>query len=360
MVRRRSPDPPPSGFSAALLRWHRRHGRHDLPWQHPRTPYRVWIAEIMLQQTQVATVIGYYERFLQRFPDVANLAAASLDEVLHRWSGLGYYSRARNLHAAAQRILAEHGGELPHSRAELMALPGIGRSTAAAILALAHDRSEAILDANVRRVLARCFGIGGKAGSRELEQRLWRQAEECLPDSQAADYTQAIMDFGATQCTQRSPGCARCPLAGVCVAYCTDRVAELPSPRIRAARRTRMVVMLFASRGDGRLLLQRRPPRGVWGGLWTPPEFQDAASAAQFCSAQLAAGRLEPAPLPPLHHAFTHFDLEIRPLRARCEELAGVMEGAPTLWYNPREPARVGLPAPIAALIASIARSNTP
>jgi A/G-specific adenine glycosylase len=360
MARRSTPEPSAAGFAAALLRWHRRHGRHDLPWQHPRTPYRVWIAEIMLQQTQVVTVIGYYERFLQRFPDIGTLAAAGLDEVLHAWSGLGYYSRARNLHAAAQRIQSEYGGELPATRTQLIALPGIGRSTAAAILALAHDRSEAILDANVRRVLSRCFGIGGKAGSRAIEQQLWRQAEQCVPASQAAIYTQAIMDFGATQCTQRSPGCPRCPLAGVCVAYRTDRVAELPPPRTRAPRRTRTIVMLLASRADGRLLLQRRPPRGVWGGLWTPPEFQDAASAAQFCSARLAAGRLEPAPLPPLHHAFTHFDLEIRPLRAHCQELAGVMEGAPTLWYNPREPARVGLPAPIAALLVSFASPIPP
>jgi A/G-specific adenine glycosylase len=309
----------------------------------------------MLQQTRVVTVIGYYERFLQRFPDVATLAAAGLDEVLHLWSGLGYYSRARSLHAAALRLIAAHGGVLPRTRGELMELPGIGRSTAAAILALAHDRSEAILDANVRRVLARCFGIGGDHGSRALEQQLWRQAEQCMPASRAAIYTQAIMDFGATVCTRRAPACARCPLAGACVAHRTGRLAELPPPRARAPRRSRAVVMLLASRGDGRLLLQRRPPHGVWGGLWTPPEFQDAASAAQFCDARLAAARLEPEPLPQLHHAFTHFDLEITPLRARCEALAGVMEGAPTLWYNPREPARIGLPAPIAALLSSLA-----
>lgn len=314
----------------------------------------------MLQQTQVTTVVGYYERFLQRFPDVASLAAAGLDEVLHLWSGLGYYSRARNLHAAAQRLVATHGGELPLIRAQLMELPGVGRSTAAAILALAHDRPEAILDANVRRVLARRFGIGGDTDGRAIEQQLWRQAEDCTPASQAANYTQAIMDFGATLCTQRAPACARCPLAGDCVARRTGRVAELPPPRARAPRRTRAVVVLLASRPDGRLLLQRRPLHGVWGGLWTPPEFHDVASAAQFCGARLAAARLESDPLPPLHHAFTHFDLEITPLRARCEALAGVMEGAPTLWYNPREPARVGIPAPIAALLSRLASSASP
>jgi A/G-specific adenine glycosylase len=353
-VSRRSSHSSATDFAATLIRWHRRHGRHDLPWQRPRTPYRVWISEVMLQQTQVATVVGYYQRFLQRFPDVATLAASGLDEVLHLWSGLGYYSRARSLHAAAQRVVNAHGGELPVTRAQLMELPGIGRSTAGAILALAHDRPEAILDANVRRVLARRFGIGGTPGARETEQQLWRQAEQCTPASRAATYTQAIMDFGATLCTQRAPACPRCPLAGVCVAQHTGRVAELPPPRTRAPRRTRTVVMLLALRRDGRMLLQRRPPRGVWGGLWTPPEFHDAASAARYCGARLAAAQLEPEPLPPLRHAFTHFDLEITPLRARCEELAGVMEGAATLWYNPREPARIGVPAPIAALLSSL------
>jgi A/G-specific adenine glycosylase len=347
-------------FAATLIRWHRDHGRHDLPWQHPRTPFRVWISEIMLQQTQVATVLGYYERFLRRFPDLATLAAASLDEVLHLWSGLGYYSRARNLHAAAQRVMAGHGGQLPTTLAQLMELPGIGRSTAAAILALAHDRPEPILDANVRRVLARCFGIGGEPGARSREQQLWRQAGQCTPARRAAIYTQAIMDFGATLCTQRAPACPCCPLAPDCVAHRTGRVAELPPPRARAPRRTRTVVMLLASRADGRLLLQRRPSRGIWGGLWTPPEFQDVGAAAQFCGARLAAARLESEPLPLLHHSFTHFDLQITPLRAHCEALAGAMEGTATLWYNPREPARVGLPAPIAALLSSLASPSPP
>jgi A/G-specific adenine glycosylase len=359
-VARRSPPLTADRFAAALIRWHRQHGRHDLPWQDPRTPYRVWVSEIMLQQTQVSTVIGYYERFLRRFPDVATLAGASLDEVLHLWSGLGYYSRARNLHTAAQCIVTGHGGELPDSLAALMELPGIGRSTGAAILALAHDRPEAILDANARRVLARCFGIAGDRGARATEQRLWRQAERCTPAKRAATYTQAIMDVGATLCRQRAPACEHCPLAHGCVAYRTGRVAELPRSRARAPRRLRSIVMLLASRADGRLLLRRRPPRGIWGGLWTPPEFPDVGAAARFCGAHLAAARLDSEALPPVHHAFTHFDLEITPLRARCDALAGVMEGAVTLWYNPREPERVGLPAPIAALLSSLASPATP
>jgi len=343
-----------SAFLAeALIHWHAEHGRKDLPWQSERTPYRVWISEIMLQQTQVATVICYYQRFLQRFPDVAALAGAPIDEVLHLWSGLGYYSRARNLHRAAQRILAEHGGELPQERDGLADLPGIGRSTAAAILALALDRREAILDGNVRRVLARYFAIEGTPSARATQLELWRRAEQCTPASKVAVYTQAIMDFGATLCTRRQPACPRCPLSGHCAAYRTGRVHELPTPRARAARPTRGTVMLLARRRDGQVLLQRRPARGVWGGLWTPPEFENRAAAEQFCHARLRGARIEPAALPIVRHAFTHFELRITPLLASCEDLEVAMEGTHTLWYNAREPAKIGLPAPIAVLLSS-------
>ena len=344
-----------AAFAAALIDWHARHGRHDLPWQRAPTPYRVWVSEVMLQQTQVATVIGYFERFMQRFAHPAARAAAPLDEVLHLWSGLGYYSRARHLHRAAQVLVAEHGGELPADAPALERLPGIGRSTAAAIVALAHDRRAAILDGNVKRVLARCFGIDGALGERATEQALWRQAEACAPERQAAVYTQAIMDFGATLCTRARPLCMHCPLSAACVAHRTGRVAQLPGARRRRLRPERQVVMLLASRGDGSLLLQRRPARGVWAQLWTPPEFPDLAGAEAFCCTSLAAAELEPAPLPPLRHAFTHFDLTITPLRARCAgAAAAVMDGDGSLWYNPRRPVRVGLPAPIAALLAAM------
>jgi A/G-specific adenine glycosylase len=306
----------------------------------------------MLQQTQVATVLGYYPRFLQRFPEVAALAAAPLDEVLHLWSGLGYYSRARNLHRAAQCIIAEHGGELPEAPEALAALPGIGRSTAAAIAAIAYGRRAAILDGNVRRVLSRYFGIEGPRGARATELELWQRAEACTPEAHVGTYTQAIMDLGATLCTRRQPLCERCPLSEGCLACRTGRTHELPATRARAARPQRSVVMLIAERADGSVLLRRRAARGVWGALWTPPEFGSAAEAEQFCARELPGARLDALPLPTLQHAFTHFDLEILPLRARCGEAR--VEGAEVLWYNAREPALIGLPAPIATLLSSL------
>ena len=340
-------------IAATLIAWHARHGRHDLPWQREPTPYRVWVSEIMLQQTQVVTVMAYYERFMRRFPDIESLAAAPLDEVLHLWSGLGYYSRARNLHRSAQRVVSEHGGELPGELAQLAQLPGIGRSTAAAIVALAMGRRASILDGNAKRVLARYFAIDGSPADSITERQLWQRAEQCTPQSDFAVYTQAIMDFGATLCTRRDPLCTQCPLREDCAARRLGRVHRLPAPRVRRARPTRRVFMLLAVDGDGQVLLQRRPPQGIWGGLWTPPEFQQQEAANQFCATALGAAQIELQPLPGLRHAFTHFELEITPLRARCHRALTVMEGGGTLWYNPREPARIGLPAPIAALLAS-------
>jgi A/G-specific adenine glycosylase len=342
-----------TGIAEPLIRWHARHGRHDLPWQREPTPYRVWVSEIMLQQTQVATVIRYYERFMQRFPDIATLASAPLDEVLHLWSGLGYYSRARNLHRAAQRVLADHEATLPEQPDALARLPGIGRSTAAAIVALAHGRREAILDGNVKRVLARYFGIDGAPEERATQHELWRRAEQCTPGAKVARYTQAIMDFGAKLCTRREPLCAQCPLSGRCMAWRSGRVQELPTPRVRAPRPRRGVVMLLARREDGQLLLQRRPPEGIWGGMWAPPEFPSRRAAKRFCATRLERARLESEPLPHMRHAFTHFELEITPLRASCSGTRAMMEGPQTLWYNPREPARIGLPTPIATLLST-------
>jgi A/G-specific adenine glycosylase len=353
-----------SPIADALIRWQCTHGRHDLPWQRERTPYRVWVSEIMLQQTQVATVIGYYERFMQRFPDVAALASAPIDEVLHLWSGLGYYSRARNLQRAAQRIVAEHGGQLPEDPAALEALPGIGRSTAAAIIALSLDRRASILDGNVRRVLARYFGIEGAPQERATQAALWQRAEQCTPEREVALYTQAIMDFGATLCTRSRPLCVHCPLNADCVAYRSGRVAKLPTPRRRPERPTRRTVMLLAVRADGSVLMRRRPARGVWAQLWTPPEFVDIEAARAFCEA--SAG-LPLEPLPRVRHAFTHFDLEITPIRASwsadaesaVREPHGAVEGQESLWYNARQPARIGIPAPIATLLASLGAPST-
>lgn len=342
-------------IAPALLKWHRVHGRHDLPWQRNATPYRVWVSEVMLQQTQVQTVIPYFERFMQRFPDVAALAAAPADEVLHLWSGLGYYSRARNLQRSAQRIMSEHGGELPADHSALCELPGIGRSTAAAILALSRGLRHAILDGNVKRVLARVHAVAGAPAERAVEQQLWRLADQETPADDVARYTQAIMDLGATVCVRARPLCNVCPLRSACIAFRDDRVAELPTPRTRAARRTRRVVMLLARRDDGHVWLRRRPDSGIWGGLWCLPEFDDRRAAQQFAASSLRHARLQRRALPAVQHAFTHFDLTITPLLADCAGHAGVMDDGAALWYNPARPARIGLPAPIQKILQQLA-----
>ena len=342
-----------SPIAAALLDWHTRAGRHDLPWQHSRTPYRVWISEVMLQQTQVATVIPYYERFIQRFPDVTALAGGAVDEVLHLWSGLGYYARARNLHRAALRIRDEHGGEFPETFAGIAALPGIGRSTAGAILALSHGARFAILDGNVRRVLARYFGVAGARGERAGERRLWELSERCTPQTRVAEYTQAIMDLGATVCVRRRPLCVRCPLTRGCVAHRTGRQHELPAPRRASARPHRRVFMVVALRESGSVLLERRPEAGVWGALWSLPQFATATAATAFIRDSLGAGAAQP--LAAFEHAFTHFDLTITPLLVQATDPARTVEEGASLWYNIREPARIGLPAPITALLSRLA-----
>src|SRR5258708_8310560 len=339
----------------ALLRWFVQHGRHDLPWQRDPTPYGVWVSEVMLQQTQVATAINYYDRFMQRFQNVATLAAAPLDEVLHLWSGLGYYSGARNLHRAAEQLVGQRGGVLPVTAAELVELAGIGRSTAAAIRALSAGERGAILDGNVRRVLARFFLVTGALSPRAAERRLWELAEQCTPQGDVAAYTQAIMDLGATICVRRRPLCAACPLESHCAARRSRRQHDIPAPRARTVRRTRAVVMLLAQRSDGSVLLERRPEHGVWGGLWGPPQFPSVQAAPLYAATRLLSPGIEPRALAIVRHAFTHFELEITPLLARCEAWAGVMDEPPTLWYNPAQPERLGLPAPVTALIQSIA-----
>jgi A/G-specific adenine glycosylase len=339
-------------LAPALLDWH--FGRHDLPWQHERTPYRVWISEIMLQQTQVATVIPYYQRFVERFPDVRALAEAPLDEVLHLWSGLGYYARARNLQRAAIRIRDEFGGEFPLAFADVASLPGIGRSTAGAILALARGERFAILDGNVRRVLARYFGVAGTRADRRGEKRLWELSERCTPQARVADYTQAIMDLGATVCVRHRPLCTHCPLAEGCFARRTGRQHEFPAPRRTQARAARRVFMVVALEESGGVLLERRPESGVWGGLWCLPEFSTATAAAAFIRNSLGEA-MPPQPLAALEHAFTHFDLTITPLLVRCAAPAAAVQEQGGLWYNIREPARIGLPAPISALLARLA-----
>jgi A/G-specific adenine glycosylase len=336
----------------ALLPWFDAHGRHDLPWQAKPTPYRVWVSEVMLQQTQVDTVRPYFERFVARFPDAKALAAAEPDEVMGHWSGLGYYARARNLHRAAKDIVARHGGELPAVLDELMALPGIGRSTAGAILALAHGIRQPILDGNVKRVLARAFLVEEAPDSSAGLRRLWTLAEACTSHERVDAYTQAIMDLGATVCTRAQPACTRCPLASRCAALEMGRTAALPAPKRRAPRRERSAHFVFVLHG-GKVLLERRPPRGIWGGLWVPPEFPDEAAARAFLSSRHRA--IEPTRvLAPLRHAFTHFDLVIRPWVLEVQGAPGLTGEGETRWYELAALDGVGMPAPVARLLEEL------
>lgn len=353
----------------ALVAWHARSGRHDLPWQQQRTLYRVWISEIMLQQTQVATAIPYFERFMARFPDVAALAAAPLDDVLHLWTGLGYYARARNLHRAAQQIVAAHDGLMPSDFAALHALPGIGRSTAGAILALAGGQRHAILDGNVKRVLARVFGIEGQLAARQVESRLWALADACTPTAEFATYTQAIMDLGATVCARTRPACLLCPLQPECSAAASGRQHELPQPKQRTARslrRRREVHVLLAVNGTGAVLLEQRPAQGIWGGLWSLPEFDSDAALAGHARSALRGSALrqagwQPRALGRIEHAFTHFDLTIHPRVVDCDGLddSAVADGRqyrwcdPAAWREGRE--TLGLPAPVRTLLEAVA-----
>ncbi|HET6726384.1 MAG TPA: A/G-specific adenine glycosylase [Gammaproteobacteria bacterium] len=329
-------------FAPRLLAWFANHGRHDLPWQRDPTPYRVWVSEIMLQQTQVATVISYFDRFMARFPTVAALAAAPLDDVLALWSGLGYYARARHLHEAARRVVEDHDGTLPEAIEDLTALPGIGRSTAGAILSLSRGQRHAILDGNVKRVLSRYHAVAGSPGDKRVADELWELAERHTPEKDCAAYTQAIMDLGATLCTRRNPNCASCPLCERCEAHRQGREQEFPAARTRRAYPVRETRMLVVECG-GAVLLEKRPPAGIWGGLWSLPELEDGADPVDWC-AQLGLRATAPRPAPGFTHDFTHFRLRAEPVVVAAEE-AGVMDAANHLWYNGQP--GIGLPAPI-------------
>ncbi len=331
----------PESFASRLLLWWKTHGRHELPWQVQRTPYRVWVAEIMLQQTQVATAAPYFERFTQRFPGLQALAEAQLDDVLALWSGLGYYARARNLHAAARKCLDEHDGELPANAEGLEKLPGIGRSTANAIIAQAHDRRAPILDGNVKRVLARHAGIEGWPGRSAVLKKLWSEAEQRTPPDCARDYTQAIMDLGATVCTARKPSCIECPVSADCRARLEDRVGELPTRKPKRHRPRRAVTLALVENEHGELLLQRRPPTGVWGGLWSLPRL-DELQSADGGETQLN-----------IEHYFTHFILDIEVRRIRLPDPTHIADADNLAWMPPYRALQSGLPRPIRQIIES-------
>ncbi len=347
-------------FRRRLLAWFDRHGRTTLPWQRSRDPYRIWVSEIMLQQTQVSTVIPYYERFLKRFPDIATLARARLDSVLHHWTGLGYYARARNLKKAAEQIRREHGGRFPRTLEEVAGLPGIGRSTAGAILAFAFGQRQPILDGNVKRVLARLHAIESPLTERETEQQLWALAERYTPRTRVADYTQAIMDLGATLCRPRQPDCARCPFADHCQAHAQGRAADYPVRTARKALPVRQTVMLMIRDAKGRVLLTRRPPAGLWGGLWGFPECASTREAASFCRQALGLKVRRDTPWPALRHGFSHFHLDITPLPVRlADTVDGLRETAARTWFDPQRPDTRGLAAPVKALLEKLRADET-
>ncbi len=306
-------------FSRDLLTWWDKHGRKDLPWQHPRTAYRVWVAEIMLQQTQVKTVTPYFERFVEYFPDLQALAAAPVDDVLALWSGLGYYARGRNLHKAAVICVQEYAGELPETPGLLATLPGIGPSTANAIFSQAHDTPAAVLDGNVKRVLARYFAVDGWPGKPGVQKQLSEKAEQLLPVKRGADYTQAIMDLGATLCTRSKPRCHQCPVAGSCKALQEDAVKNYPAPRPRIRTGRKSFQMLILTDAKGRVLLERRPPAGIWGGLWCLPADDDGVPLME----RLGLAELGLSKLPVLRHQLTHMRMEIQPLIGDTEILPG-------------------------------------
>jgi A/G-specific adenine glycosylase len=339
-------------FASRLLGWYDNHGRHDLPWQHPRTPYRVWLSEIMLQQTQVRVVVPYFERFVTALPDVRALAAADLDQLLALWSGLGYYARARNLHAAARLCVEHHGGELPRDHLALMALPGIGRSTAGAILTQAWGDRHPILDGNVKRVLARYHGIDGWPGTPSVEKQLWLHAAAHVPEARLADYTQAQMDFGATLCTRFDPACILCPLQSGCAALRAGRVAELPTPKPGKPLPERIAVVLLARDPHSRVLLQRRPAAGVWAALWSLPEAPDVGEARAWFERHVSGDYDAGEAIPPIAHAFTHYRLQLQPLRWNNVAMRPqVADNDDLRWVDRTQMDSLGIPAPIRKLL---------
>ena len=339
-------------FATRIVRWQRAHGRHALPWQGTRDAYRIWLSEIMLQQTQVATVIPYYERFLARFPDVGALAAAAEDDVLALWSGLGYYARARNLHRAAGEVVARFGAHFPTRFEDLVSLPGVGRSTAGAIAAFAGGERRAILDGNVRRVLARHAGIAGNPASASVLAGFWREAEARLPARGIEAYTQGLMDLGADVCAARRPACDACPVRVDCVARLEDRIDALPGKRTRAApRRKRIAMLVVVSRGE--VLLEKRPATGIWGGLWSLPEIAPGADAMRAARAWgITPARV--TPLAPFEHAFTHFTLEVEPLRIDVRRAGRIAAERGATWLPLSELQGAALPSPIRKLLRSI------
>ncbi len=342
-------------FSRALLNWFSLHGRKDLPWQQNKTPYRVWVSEIMLQQTRVAAVVPYYLRFMRAFPGIADLAAADADQVLHHWSGLGYYARARNLHQAAMVVMEEHEGRFPEVYEQVLALPGVGESTAGAILSLALGQHHAILDGNVKRVLARVFLLEGWPGKAAVQKELWKLSRALTPVEHVQAYNQAIMDLGATLCVRGKANCKCCPLRDLCAAYQGDCVADYPSPKPSRALPQRSVQMLLVMNQQGQVLLEKRPPAGIWGGLWSFPELAMEENAAGWLQARSAAGDVKIRNLPARRHSFSHFHLHIHPRLILLRKPGWqVLDGDGQVWYNLSQTQKCGLATPVQQLLREL------
>lgn len=345
-----------SSFAKKLLRWFDQHGRHDLPWQTDRTPYRVWISEIMLQQTQVTTVIPYFERFMEKFPSVEELAAADTDQVLHLWTGLGYYARARNLHKASQAVVEDNGGSFPESVEGLMALPGIGESTAGAIAAISMGVRAPILDGNVKRVLARIYCVEGWPEQSAVKKQLWQVAEELTPHKRVADYTQAIMDLGATLCTRSKPSCQDCPFNKDCGAHQQDRITEFPGKKAKKKLPIKSVAMFIVQNPTGEVLLMKRPPTGIWGSLYSLPESPEPRSIPTLGCATIDSESPNEE-LEPIRHSFSHYHLDITPVRAYAAKLDEIAETDRWLWYPLDHSLEVGLAAPVKKLLSKLAEN---
>ncbi|MHB8454101.1 MAG: A/G-specific adenine glycosylase [Acidiferrobacterales bacterium] len=342
-------------FSSALLSWFDRSGRKDLPWQGTRDPYAIWVSEIMLQQTQVSTVIPYFRNFMGRFPDIQTLARADIDEVLHLWTGLGYYARARNLHRAARTLAEMHDGRFPRTIDALCGLPGIGRSTAGAILAFAFGLRHPILDGNVKRVLARYHAVEGWPAKRAVEDRLWELAGMHTPYARIEDYTQAIMDLGATVCRRVRPLCPACPLHADCAAWRQGNPEAYPGRAPRKALPVKQVQMIMLRDPQGLVLLQQRPPSGIWGGLWGLPECATDTDVGAWCRTTLGLDIAADAPWPSLRHSFTHFHLDITPIPARVlGSSVKAMENTGAVWYNVDQPDARGLATPVKRLLQQL------
>lgn len=342
-----------SSIASQLIHWHKDYGRHHLPWQGNRDPYAIWLSEIMLQQTQVNTVIPYYARFMQAFPTISSMAQAPLDSVLALWSGLGYYSRARNLHRAARLIMQDYQGQFPESRMLIEQLPGIGRSTAAAIAVFAYSKREAILDGNVKRIFTRHFGIEGYPGESKIQNLLWEKAEELLPadygEGQIETYTQALMDLGATVCKRHIPLCEICPLQQHCVAFQKNRVSQLPTAKQRKPLPQKETVFLLLMYQQ-KLLLGKRPPSGIWGELWCPPETEIGTDIASYCLHYLGIKIQSPIQLPILNHQFTHYKLRIHPQLLPVIS-STLNEKNKFIWIKPYDALKKAIPTPVRKLL---------